>query len=171
MMINNLWNYYYISFFGNIIPKFHILCNFSFKKRGAKKKIKIAQKERFFSFLIFTYKDETYIEQRQSKDIWKGQHQFPLHEEEKKVLENISQINKVVEKRIEQSDFELEAISKVFLQQLTHQKLTANFIEIKLKSPLNKHFLNVNIKNLSKFAFPKIINVYLEYKSQNKNDK
>lgn len=130
----------------------------------SKKKLK--QKERFFSFLVFTFKNETYIEQRQSKDIWKGLHQFPLHESEKSLLTKKSEIEKVLEKRIENTDFTIEEISENFTQKLTHQKLTANFIEIKLKSPINKHFLNVNIKNLSKFAFPKIINVYLEYKSQ-----
>lgn len=131
----------------------------------AKKKVK--QTERNFSFFVFKYKNETYIEQRQAKDIWKGLHQFPLFEAEKNVLTKAKDIDEVVEKLIKTKDFELENISENYTQKLTHQKLTANFIQIKLKSPINKHFLNVNIKKLSKFAFPKIINVYLEYKYLN----
>lgn len=129
----------------------------------AKKKIK--QKERFFSFFIFRFQEKTYIEKRLAKDIWQALYQFPMHESEKTVLLKEKDISTVIAQKIGKTDIRDFEISKNYTQKLTHQKLTANFIEIKLKSAINKQFLNVDIKNLSKFAFPKIINVYLDTKN------
>lgn len=124
-------------------------------------KKKPKQKERFFSFLILKYKEETYIEQRSEKDIWKGLHQFPKIESLEGNLTSKKEIEKAIIEKIGNLDFEIIEVSENIIQKLTHQKISANFIEIKLKSRINKDFLNTDIKNLSKFAFPKIINVYL----------
>lgn len=125
----------------------------------SKKKPK--QKERFFSFLIFKYKEEMYVEQRTEQDIWKGLHQFPKIESLEKNLETEAEISAAVIQKLGNIDFEIIEVSQNIIQKLTHQKISANFIEIKLDSRINKNFLITNIKNLSKFAFPKIINVYL----------
>ena len=118
-------------------------------------------KERFFSFLILNFEDEVYIEQRSENDIWKGLHQFPKIETFENNLKSKKEIEKAVIEKIGILDFEIIEVSENIVQKLTHQKISANFIKIKLKSRINKVFLNTNIKNLSKFAFPKIINVYL----------
>lgn len=128
----------------------------------SKKKIK--QKERYFNFFVFRHQNDVYIEQRLAKDIWKGLHQFPLYESEETTIKDYKKIQIIVEDQLDISDFEIKKTSKTYKQKLTHQKLEVVFIEIKLETALNKHFLNVNIKNLSNFAFPKIINVYLKDK-------
>ena len=88
-------------------------------------------------------------------------HQFPKIETFENNLKTKKEIEKAVIEKIGILDFEIIEVSENIVQKLTHQKISANFIKIKLKSRINKVFLNTNIKNLSKFAFPKIIKVYL----------
>ncbi|MGB1315409.1 MAG: A/G-specific adenine glycosylase [Chitinophagales bacterium] len=128
----------------------------------SKKKIKV--KDRFFSFLILKHKNDILIEQRLSKDIWKGLYQFPLLEHKKESISNKTKLKALISEKLDTIDFEILEVSEIFNQKLTHQKLNANFVEIALKKPINTNFLNTSIKNLSKFAFPKIINVYLDNK-------
>ena len=62
-------------------------------------------------------------------------------------------------------------ISKTFKQVLTHQKIWAVFYEIELSTSINKETLEemqlIKIKkeNLSNFAFPKIIDLFLKEKT------
>ncbi len=61
--------------------------------------------------------------------------------------------------------FELKQVSKPFKQTLTHQVIHAVFFEIELQTrnrPEDADFIAIERKNLSKFAFPKIIDWYLQ---------
>ena len=67
-------------------------------------------------------------------------------------------------------DYELRHISSPFRQQLTHRTIIATFLEIDL--PVNfsikkNAYIKVERKNLSRFAFPKIIDLYLKDNSLN----
>ena len=131
-----------------------------------KKKIKI--KSRKFSFFVFNFQNTTYIQQRTQKDIWKGLHQFPMVEYEENLTEKKKIALILLEKYVLKKEmYSIQKISKVYNQKLTHQKLEVNFIEISLKNIIKQEFINTDVKFLSKFAFPKIINVYLSDKMNN----
>ncbi len=90
-----------------------------------KKKKKITK--RFFYYFLLKKKGKLMMVERQSKDIWKGLHDFPLHEHRKaapplKVLSDVfadhaSAANKIT-------------VSKDYTHILTHQVIKARFIEL-----------------------------------------
>lgn len=122
----------------------------------ARKKIK--QKQRCFYFLVMTFQEKIYIEKRQAQDIWKGLHQFPLIEKEK--IEKLKQ--QELKQIIQHQFFQELTYSKTYKQTLSHQKINAQFITIELEKPcVNAKFIAIDKKKVVKFAFPKIINVYL----------
>ena len=59
--------------------------------------------------------------------------------------------------------FELKSISKLQQQKLTHRTIKGCFIGIELSAQIKvgNHFW-INKKDISKYAFPKFINAYLE---------
>lgn len=133
------------------------------------KKKKITIKKRYFSFLIIKHENSVFLEKREQQDIWKGLHQFPKIETAETLVDSLEIQEKIAETwQINSKDFVIENISEEFTQSLTHQKLFVNFIEIKRINEIKHSFINTDIKFLSKFAFPKIINVYLSSKNLKK---
>jgi A/G-specific adenine glycosylase len=66
------------------------------------------------------------------------------------------------------SDCKIEKISKPYKQLLTHQKIVAQFWEIEITGELlltNAAIMTVKRENLTKFAFPKVIDTYLKDKN------
>lgn len=122
---------------------------------------KIIKKLRFFIFLEIEFKDLTYLEERTSKDIWKNLYQLPLIEVSSKI-----EINNLLEEHIYEKlkikDFKVLKVEKGYKQVLTHQKIDATFVKIKVNKSLNGKFIEVKHNNLHKFAFPKIINLYFK---------
>ncbi len=125
------------------------------------KKPKIKIKKRSFTFLVFNFKENVYIEKRIAKDIWKGLYQFPLIEN--KNIETKNEILKEIEKmfHIRSKEIFIKNISQKVVQKLTHQTLTVKFVEIELKKEFLSNFIKTEIKILHKFAFPKIIKEYI----------
>lgn len=130
------------------------------------KKKKITIKKRYFSFIILKQGNATFLEKREKQDIWKGLHQFPKIESIETLVDSF-EIEDEIQKawQIDKNDFEIENVSEIFTQSLTHQKLFVNFIEINIINEIKHSFINTDINFLSKFAFPKIINVYLSSKN------
>ncbi|MEL6924115.1 MAG: NUDIX domain-containing protein [Bacteroidota bacterium] len=128
---------------------------------------KISKRRRYFNFLLFNCGPHLLIEKRVAKDIWKNLYQFPLIETTQ-LLENQDDL-------LQQnfSELPLEAArlirkSRPFRQLLTHQEIIATFWELdlsELPSRENNSYLKVLRENLSKFAFPKVIDLYLKDKS------
>lgn len=118
---------------------------------------KIEKRERFFYFLDLFFDDETFIEQREGNDIWRNLYQFPLFESNKALVEIPRDL---VADKIGHSEFEIEFLSERYFQMLTHQKINAWFISIKIENPPRFNYLKLKRENLVKFAFPKIINLY-----------
>ncbi|MEZ4912550.1 MAG: A/G-specific adenine glycosylase [Chitinophagales bacterium] len=125
------------------------------------KKIKI--KHRYFVFLYLHNEAQFFIEKRTEADIWQNLYQLPLIEvKNAKMFENI---NPLLQQNwgVETTNLQL---SKVFVQQLTHQKIHAVFAEAFMKKELNTltipaTWLLIFKKNYINFAFPKLINLFL----------
>jgi A/G-specific adenine glycosylase len=131
---------------------------------------KIERRQRYFQFLLFNAEDHIYIRKRTDKDIWRNLYEFPLIETEQPLsdfssLKELPNWNKWL---VSGDGILLKQRSRPFQQTLTHQIIHATFWEFVLPAPGSIHqnnFLFVERKNLSNFAFPKIVDWYLGDKS------
>lgn len=137
---------------------------------------KIQKKTRFFSYLVFNFGEYVWIEKRMEKDIWRNLYQFPLIETEGLACRETLVENEVWKNVVGNSNFQIKNVSIPFRQTLTHRKIIATFFEITLDQfSGNKeeflikknNYIKVERKNLAKFAFPKIIDLYLQDNSLN----
>lgn len=126
----------------------------------------IIKKERFFYYLIIQSGDQVLLQKRVAKDIWQNLYEFPLIE-----LPNLTTDITVLTtysswlQWIGESPYVMTRISKPFRQTLTHQIINAVFLEINLTGGfpvLTSDLVVVERKNWHKFAFPKIIDWYLQ---------
>lgn len=130
---------------------------------------KIKRRQRIFNFLVINSGEEVYIEKRIGKDIWKNLYQFPMIESTA-LIQQFDQLKKEVKanENFAFAKFQLIKKSKPFKQQLTHQEIIACFWELQIGKDnvlKNSNYTLVLRQNLSKFAFPKIIDLYLSDKS------
>lgn len=128
---------------------------------------KLRQRERFFHFIIVKNNKGFYIEKRNKKDIWKGLYQFPLIERQKflslKQLQSTSEWKQLFGKNFftinNRGRGSTNPEEKV--QLLSHQKIHARFFEV-AGEILNDDFDICTKRNLSLYAFPKIIDNYIK---------
>lgn len=128
---------------------------------------KTAVRKRWFYYLVLEKEGKLAIQQRTGKDIWNQLYQFPMVESLKD-----AEINAIVKQATEDGllksrQFQLGDISAVYKQTLSHQIISGQFIHIKISGKPDAHPL-VWLKKteLKDFAFPKIINDYLQGKSK-----
>lgn len=127
---------------------------------------KITKRERFFNFLVINVNNKVLIQKREEKDIWRNLYQFPLIETTK--LDASIEEHYFWKNIATQDAYKLHKKSKPYQQILTHQKIKAVFWEIKLKKmPIIKEKVLIAVpkNNLEQYAFPKILNLYLQDKS------
>jgi len=128
---------------------------------------KLKKRSRFFHFLIVNDGDQVWIRKRVEKDIWQGLYEFPLLEKEKLFGRQSLERKEEFQKRIPAEGI-ISRVSAPFTQQLTHQKINAVFFEINLERPLKKppaDWIKIYRKDLGNYAFPRIIDLYLQDKS------
>ncbi len=119
---------------------------------------KIIKKERFFNFLVLKSEKFIFLEKRIKNDIWKNMYQFPLFEEP---IESFSPPEELIKGSILSRKIEVTHL-------LTHQKLNVVFWEYeKKKLFLNKKYEKIEIKNLNKYAVPKIVENYINQNLSN----
>ncbi|MBP9150912.1 MAG: A/G-specific adenine glycosylase [Flavobacteriales bacterium] len=119
------------------------------------KKTKV--RDRFFYYSVIILDDEVFISRRVSGDIWQGLYEFPLLETESRIDESdiLDRLN------LKQEDVVL-GVSQEFKHILSHQRIFAKFILIKSDSFESSDFIQVKKEKLKDFAFPRLINRYLE---------
>lgn len=133
------------------------------------KQKKLTRKTRYFTyFMLQTPKGGRLLRKRTAKDIWENLYEFLLVETD---LEP--------DAGILQSHFRENQISCIYLtekslynsriwkQQLTHQTIVARFLETSISDPeiwLRQGFVEVEAENIGNYAFPKIINNYLQHR-------
>lgn len=123
----------------------------------------LKKKTRYFTWFVFRIKDKVFIQQRRAKDIWENLFEFFLVESDSKPNWDKTTITEWLENQFNQVPKDLN-ISVVLAQQLTHQKIFAQFIEIELdhipKSLSKSEW--VKIKDLTLYGFPKLCKEYIE---------
>jgi A/G-specific adenine glycosylase len=121
--------------------------------------------------LLINYDNSVYLQKRTKKDIWQNLYQFPIVESQKVIDFLELQKSEIGQETANKMTNKTPIISKTHKQILTHQKIWATFYELELKEDLSAEFIvkenliRVKKINLDKFAFPKIIDLFLKDKT------
>jgi A/G-specific adenine glycosylase len=115
------------------------------------------KRNRYLNFLVIASQNRIVIQKRNSLEIWKNLYQFPLLEaKSNKALEFHSMLNTAgyASKNAKLIHEEIHLLS--------HQKLHVRFYEMELQqSPISNQHM-VPISSLSQYAFPQIIQKFIE---------
>ena len=161
--------------FGAVICKPFPLCNICVFKEHCfafnndfvsqlpvkEKKLKIAT--RYFNYLVIEYNKKIYIRKRAGNDIWKSLHEFFLIEtdNENRVKDILAKAEK--QKVLKKDSYKILSVSPFYIQQLSHQKIIGRFIKIASENQLSlPGFKLISLKQLSLYAFPRLITAYFE---------
>jgi A/G-specific adenine glycosylase len=123
------------------------------------KKTKI--KNRYFNYLVLIDKDKNILLNKRSKnDIWKGLYEFLLVETENEI--SLADLQKSIAfKNNILSNYKIIHVSKHYKHILSHQHLFAKFYIIKVVSKHPKNSMVATINSLTNYAFPRLIDKFL----------
>ena len=126
------------------------------------KQKKLVRKERWLYYCLIECQGKIYIRKRTDKDIWENLFEFVLYEAPAAVPD-ISVRLPFLKKLFKGHSFHIDHISRMYHQQLTHQTIHGQFIQISVNEPVPalKDYLLVDKKQLSRYAFPRFITTYL----------
>jgi A/G-specific adenine glycosylase len=126
------------------------------------KKAKKPKRHRYFYYLVPVKEDVIYVRRRNEGDIWAQLYEFYLVETNSKAP--WEEILKSIDLPIIESQTE----SRKYKQVLSHQVIHAEFLTVKLGDDdviLNRDkYTAIKTKKIRKFAFPKVIDCFLEDK-------
>lgn len=130
----------------------------------------ITKKIRWFNYLVFEHNEYIYVRKRGAKDIWENLYEFTLIDSEGALpVEKLRQL-KTIEAITGNHAFEIDHISVIYRQQLTHQTIYGQFIKIKLThAPNLTGFKKTSAIDLLQLPFPKFITTYLKDKNVSLN--
>jgi A/G-specific adenine glycosylase len=126
----------------------------------------IQRKNRWFCYYIIRLHDQVYIRLRRDKDIWENLHEFVFYE-----LQSAPEFSPAeapfLRELFGDQQYEVSSISRLYKQQLTHQAITGQFIVINVDRPVPalQDYQLVSKKELSHYAFPRLINTFLNDES------
>jgi A/G-specific adenine glycosylase len=124
------------------------------------KKTKI--KTRYFTyFFIVDKNNHSLIRKRTENDIWKELYEFPLLESVMKI--STEEISLFLKEKLQLKDFVIEHVSTEIKHVLSHQHLFTNFIQVSTDDNLNQNklFLKIKLNELNAYAFPRLIEKFL----------
>ena len=124
----------------------------------------IQKTHRWFYYFIFHVAEKTAIIQRNNKDIWQGLHEFYLYESSKEIKWKDVAIKSFLQDQLGISEASIIKVSAPTKQQLTHQQINGQFIEIRLplipKSLMGLDWVKQSA--IKQLAFPRLITAYFE---------
>lgn len=119
------------------------------------KKTKV--RDRYFYYKVYTDGISTILHRRAAGDIWQGLYEFPLFESEKELEEDDMLALMKLPK-----DHRILTVSEKFKHILSHQRILARFVLIKVEKLEVEFSKQVKLTELCNFALPRLINCYLE---------
>ena len=123
----------------------------------------ILKKSRWLYYLVVTYLNKFYVRKRNGKDIWQNLYEFILIESPKTLSAKKLQASEKFNSIFAGNEYEIENISQLYKQQLTHQNINGQFININVKSPLDlDHYQLISADKMTELPFPKFITTYLK---------
>jgi len=126
------------------------------------KKLKI--RERYFNYFLIESNGVIVLNKRGENDIWANMVDLPMIETDEflPVNEFLLQPKALI---ILGKNLKIEEISPVYKHILTHQRLYLRFIKVHLpEMVLQPNWFLSDAANVGKFAFPKIIFIFIEKK-------
>ncbi len=123
----------------------------------------LLRKHRWFTYFLFTHEDKWMVHKRTGSDIWQNLFEFYLLESEELIKWDTRKTAGWIREQWGITG-EVVSVSPVFMQQLTHQQIKAQFIQVNLASlpPFLEKYPWYSEKSIKKLPFPKLINSYLE---------
>ncbi len=125
---------------------------------------KITKRHRYFNYLVIKKSNDLILTKRTKKDIWTQLYEFPMIETDS-LLDKADLEKKAFETQLLPETAQFIKSSRPFNQTLTHQKIHARFWEYKIEQVeiyKENRFVFASKDDLSKFAFPKIIDLFLK---------
>jgi A/G-specific adenine glycosylase len=123
----------------------------------------IKRKERWFNYLVVSFKNKFYTAKRQEKDIWQNLYEFILIETEKPVSSKQLQSTERFRALFDGIQYIIEKESPLYKQQLTHQTIHGRFVHLKLRSKLPAgNYDLIPAGKIEELPFPKFIASYLK---------
>jgi A/G-specific adenine glycosylase len=131
------------------------------------KKQKAQKRSRYFHFFLIRQNNMVLIKKREDKDIWKGLYQLPSIETKAKEIDP-GDLSRTIAKKLPNLSMTKFVKTADYKQELSHQRIYAQFYENEgentVQDILPPYYL-VERKNLNNYAFPKVLDWYLEQKS------
>jgi len=126
------------------------------------KEKKTKQTERYFYYYLIENGDTIYLDKRTGNDIWKNLYQLPLLEEPVELSEKA-----ILEKQIpfiKDGNANLVLLSKKKKHILSHRVIWARLIRLEISdnTEISKDLIPVNKKDISKFAVPRLIELFFK---------
>jgi A/G-specific adenine glycosylase len=128
----------------------------------------VQKKHRWFYYLVTeTPEGQVYIRRRSGKDIWEGLYEFILYETTEAAGPETVLRSDFARQLFDGQPPTVRYISRVYRQELSHQRLQGQFITVKLSRPLTNldGFQLVSRSALATYAFPKFIIDWLSEQS------
>jgi A/G-specific adenine glycosylase len=109
---------------------------------------------RYMNYLVALFNEQIIIRRRNEKDIWQGLYEFPLIEKKDETLLTKGDLNEF--------DFKDFTHMKTYTHLLSHQRITAHFYQLELKSfqPESNDQL-IPLQALEQYALPQLLIRYL----------
>jgi A/G-specific adenine glycosylase len=123
----------------------------------------LKKKTRYFNYFIIEHGGNILIHKRTGKDIWQNLHEFYLTESAESINWTDFSVLSLLKKQLG-IDADVISRSSTFTQLLTHQTILTNFVLVRTKKDfiLPNGFFLVPQKEMRQFAFPRVINQYLD---------
>lgn len=132
------------------------------------KEKQLKRKNRWLYYFIVHIKDGVLIRKRTTKDIWENLYEFVLYESDKLLAPGKNAFAPVLKELFGNQAMQVKNISPVFRQQLTHQTIAGQFVELEtdaLPVTMGKYELVKNAA-IKKYPFPKFITAWLQQESK-----
>jgi len=131
------------------------------------KQSKTKVRNRYLNYLVIIHAGKILIRLRKRKDIWQGLHDFPLIESDKPVSPANFLKAKKWKEIISLEKPHVKDVSDEYVHILSHQKLYARFYNMVVTKKVNRlpaDCIWIKIKDLEKYAVPKLIDIYIRKK-------
>jgi len=127
------------------------------------KEKKIIKKSRWLYYLVVNYKNQFYVRKREHRDIWQNLYEFILLEQSKPFSIKQLLASQNFKSIFKGTKYIICSASQEYKQQLTHQTINGQFINITVQTPLDINYYQlVSAEKLKELPFPKFITTYLK---------
>lgn len=132
------------------------------------KEKQLKKKNRWLYYFVVSVKDCVLVRKRTTRDIWENLYEFVLFENNAPLILDKKTLRPVLKKLFGDHPVHIKNISPVFRQQLTHQIIAGQFIELEtVSTPVTmNHYEMVKKTAVRKYPFPKFITAWLQQQSK-----